>query len=395
MTVRAVSCLLLCLLLVAASPAPLPVVFVDRDNVQITQSCTVRLAAFPIPDRDGNGVVQIHGEGIEVDFGGGRLRGAELDVAPDRYEGIGVTIDGRSNAVRNLAVSGFRIGVNAKGADGLTVEDADLSDNFRQRLRSTTRAEDQADWLWPHENDEQQWLQRYGAALAIRQSDQVTVRRVRVRDGQNGIVLDRVTGSSIYDNDCSFLSGWGLALWRSSGNTICRNAFDFCIRGYSHGVYNRGQDSAGILLFEQCTDNVVAENSATHGGDGLFAFAGAQCAGPGRFATRRGVVPTPWQQRQPLREERLLVRGSARPGAHVQLRQPHSRQPIRRQRDLRDLGRVLERDAHSGQHLRRQRRDGIRSRARGDQHRARPGQPDSGQRLCPQRVRRPLVVGSG
>jgi len=35
------------------------------------------------------------------------------------------------------------------------------------------------------------------------------------------------------DNDCSFLSGWGLALWRSSRNIISRNAFDFCVRGTS------------------------------------------------------------------------------------------------------------------------------------------------------------------
>ena len=36
-------------------------------------------------------------------------------------------------------------------------------------------------------------------------------------------------------------------MWRSSATSFHRNAFDFCVRGYSHGVYNRGQDSAGIL----------------------------------------------------------------------------------------------------------------------------------------------------
>ena len=62
-------------------------------------------------------------------------------------------------------------------------------------------------------------------------------------------------------------------------NSTARNACDFCIRGYSHGVYNRGQDSAGILMFEQCSGNVIAENSATHCGDGLFAFAGKEALG--------------------------------------------------------------------------------------------------------------------
>ena len=46
------------------------------------------------------------------------------------------------------------------------------------------------------------------------------------------------------------------------------------MRGYSHGFYNRGQDSAGLLMYEQSSRNVVAYNSITHGGDGLFLWAG-------------------------------------------------------------------------------------------------------------------------
>ena len=60
---------------------------------------------------------------------------------------------------------------------------------------------------------------------------------------------------------------------------ISRNAVDFCVRGYSHGVYNRGQDSAGIFVFEQNNQNVFAENSVTHGGDGFFGFAGREALG--------------------------------------------------------------------------------------------------------------------
>ena len=81
------------------------------------------------------------------------------------------------------------------------------------------------------------------------------------------------------DNDFSFNSGWGIALWRCARNVISRNAVDFCVRGYSHGVYNRGQDSAGIFVFEQNNENVFAENSATHGGDCFFGFAGREALG--------------------------------------------------------------------------------------------------------------------
>jgi hypothetical protein len=63
-------------------------------------------------------------------------------------------------------------------------------------------------------------------------------------------------------------------MYRSSKSLVARNLFDYCVRGYSHGVYWRGQDSAGILMFERCCDNLFALNSATHGGDGVFLFAG-------------------------------------------------------------------------------------------------------------------------
>jgi nitrous oxidase accessory protein NosD len=266
----------LVLLLLATPP---PVVTVDRDNVEITESCTVRVGATPIIDADGNGVIQITADDVMVDFAGAHLHGAPDGNPPDEFAGRGVRITGGRVTLRNARVSGFKVGIWASDADGLTVEDCDLSGNYRQRLRSTPKAEDASDWLWPHANDDSEWLVNYGAGVYIEESLGVTVRRVRARAGQNGIVLSRVDDSWIYDNDCSFLSGWGLALWRSSRNRITRNAFDFCIRGYSHGVYNRGQDSAGILMFEQCSENVVAENSATHCGDGFFAFAGREALG--------------------------------------------------------------------------------------------------------------------
>jgi parallel beta-helix repeat protein len=55
---------------------------------------------------------------------------------------------------------------------------------------------------------------------------------------------------------------------------VVHNRLDWNVRGYSHGVYHRGQDSAAILLYEQSSHNTFAYNSATHSGDGLFLWAG-------------------------------------------------------------------------------------------------------------------------
>lgn len=271
-----------------ATDAELPLVVVDRDNVQITRSCRVQIApGTTIADGDGNGVIRVTADGVTVVFERGSvLRGATAasqnqpgGVWPDAYSGTGVRVEAKNVTLRGLHVEAYRVGVWAQNADGLTIEGSLFADLRRQRLKSTPAGEEGGDWLWPHENDDDQWPTRYGAAVYVKDSQNVTLRENVGRAGQNGLVLSRVKASRVYDNDFSFLSGWGLAMWRGTGAVISRNAFDFCVRGYSHGVYNRGQDSAGILFFEQCSGNTVAENSATHGGDGFFGFAGKDALG--------------------------------------------------------------------------------------------------------------------
>lgn len=261
----------LALLLAIQAPS---IVRVDRDDIVVRESCLLDPTGLAIEDDEGDGIVQVVGDDVTVTFTRTPLLGAPTNASQDSLRGIGVRVTGKRATVRGLQASGLRAAIWASGADGLVVEGCDLSKGFAQRLRSTPRAEDTQDWLSPHENDRNEWLTSYGSGIYIEDSRDVVVRQNRARSMQNGICLRRVDGSRIYDNDMSFLSGWGLALYRSSGNRVVRNSFDFCIRGYSDGVYSRGQDSAGILVFEQCSDNVFALNSATHGGDGFFGFAG-------------------------------------------------------------------------------------------------------------------------
>jgi parallel beta-helix repeat protein len=261
---------------------PLPEVRVTSDDTVITRSCRIVIpVGTRIPDLNTNGVIQVAADNITIEFASeSRLLGAPDLASGDAVRGIGIRIDGhRGVTVRGARVQGFFNGLVATRADDLLLDGGDYSGNYRQRLRSTPRSEDASDWLFPHHNDQTPWREQYGGAVCVERSSSVTIRNVTVRRGQNGIVLDRVDDSRIYDNDASFLSGWGLAMWRSSRNVVSRNAFDFCVRGHSEGVYNRGQDSAGILCFEQCNDNVFAENSVTHGGDGFFGFAGREALG--------------------------------------------------------------------------------------------------------------------
>ncbi|MBL9076780.1 MAG: right-handed parallel beta-helix repeat-containing protein [Planctomycetes bacterium] len=273
---RSVAALLLSLPFAACAAAPPPAVIeIDRDDIVIRGDTLVRPGHYRVADANGDGVLHVVGDGIVVVLDGVTLDGSAPGAAPDAFAGIGIRIAGGSRVrITGGAVRGFRVGLGAERVPGLEVVGLDVSDNRAMRLHSTPRREHAGDWLWPHDNDAGEWQARYGAGIALTDCSRALVLRCRARGTQNGLLLTRCRDARVLDNDFSFLSGWGIALYRSSGCRIEHNRCDFCVRGYSHGVYARGQDSAGILLFEQCCDNVIAHNSATHGGDGLFLYAG-------------------------------------------------------------------------------------------------------------------------
>lgn len=273
------------LLSVQAVQPDLPTVTLFQDDTVIDKSCRVMVPpGTMLVDGNNNGVIQVMADGITIEFidGQAEILGGPKGMPWDECSGFGIVIDGfKDVTIRNAHTHRFKVGIYAKNADGLTLENCDVAGGYAQHLKSTPVAEDGSDWLWPHNNTDNEWMNNYGAAICVEESDNVTIKGCSARRRQNGIILDGVTNSNIYDNDFSFLSGWGLAMWKSSDNVISRNRFDFCVRGYSHGVYNRGQDSAGILMFEQNNRNVIAENSVTHGGDGFFGFGGKEALGEG------------------------------------------------------------------------------------------------------------------
>jgi len=254
------------------------------------QALVVREAARDVPVRvkpgayvmpplgeDGlRGVIVVEGlRGGTLDLTGVELRGTPTGTDLDLNAGYGLVLrDCRDVTIRGGTLGGYKVCIAAFACERLVFEDIVFDGWYGRRLLSTAVAEDQSDWIYPHKNDEREWMTNYGGAIALEDCRDVTIRRSRGRHGQNGILLTRCEGTSVYDCDFSFLSGWGIALYRTNRSLVSRNRFDHCVRGYSHGVYWRGQDSAGILMFERCSDNVFAENSATHGGDGVFLFAG-------------------------------------------------------------------------------------------------------------------------
>jgi nitrous oxidase accessory protein NosD len=231
----------------------------------------------------------IRGNNITIDFNGATLAGGPETADPDSFAGVGILIDGGSNiTVKNAVIRGYKVGILARHSNGLHLTGNDLSYNWKQRLYSRIEKESLVDWMSYHQNEKDEWL-RYGAAIYLSGCQYAEIDRNTVVQGQNGLMASGSSYLRIWNNTFQFLSGIGVGLYRVTASQIMHNKIDWCVRGYSHGFYSRGQDSAGLLMYEQSSSNIVAFNSITHGGDGLFLWAGQSTMDTGKGGSNDNI----------------------------------------------------------------------------------------------------------
>ena len=250
----------------------------------IERSITVRTGVYRLSSSADlkTPAITVRGENITVDFNGAQLAGSPDGADPDTMAGVGILIDGGSRiTVKNAVVRGYKVAILARQSPDLHLAHNDLSYNWKQRLYSGIEKESLVDWMSYHQNEKDEWL-RYGAAMYLSGCDGAEIDHNTAVQGQNGLMVTASKELKIWNNTFQFLSAIGVGLYRVTNSTIMHNKIDWCVRGYSHGFYNRGQDSAGLLMYEQSSNNRVAFNSITHGGDGLFLWAGQSTMDTGR-----------------------------------------------------------------------------------------------------------------
>lgn len=260
-----------------AAPTKVPVGTVElKRGLIITKSVRIAPKAYRIdaPSSLDSAVVVVKGDNITVDLTGVSIMGTDAGADPDRGAGVAIRIEGGTNVkVLHGRIRGYRVAILARDTKRLEIADNDVSYNWKPRLYSLVEHESLADWLSFHHNEKNEWL-RFGAAIYLQGVSGGEIHHNRAEQGMNGLLMTRTDHLVIHDNTFSYNSGLGIGLYRSSDNQIVHNRLDYNVRGYSHGFFRRGQDSANLLLYEQSSRNVVAYNSATHGGDGLFLWAG-------------------------------------------------------------------------------------------------------------------------
>ena len=282
-----VACVLAALALTGQSRGLVPL----QAGMVIDRSVTIRPGTYRLPTAadPARPVITVRGENITIDFNSAVLAGGPEQADPDTYVGVGLVIDGGSKVtVKNAVIRGYKIGILARRSPDLHLSHNDLSYNWKPRLYSGVEKESLVDWMSYHQNDKDEWLTR-GAGIYLSECDRAEIDHNTVVQGQNGLMITRSSGLKIWNNTFQFLSGIGVGLYRTTDSTIMHNRIDWCVRGYSHGLYNRGQDSAGLLMYEQSSRNKVAYNSITHGGDGLFLWAGQSTMDTGQGGSNDNV----------------------------------------------------------------------------------------------------------
>ena len=231
----------------------------------------------------------VRGSNLTVDLTGVTIEGGEPYADPDGYVGTGIEIEGGDHiTIKGGVIRGYKVAILARKSPFLHLTGLDLSYNWKQRLWSGIEKESLLDWMSYHDNEKDEWL-RYGAAIYLSECDDAEVDNSRATQGQNGLMVTRSNRLKIWNNDFSYLSSIGLGMYRTSDSLVAHNKFDYNVRGYSHGFYYRGQDSTGILMYEQSSRNTFHHNSATHGGDGVFMWAGQSTMDTGKGGVNDNV----------------------------------------------------------------------------------------------------------
>lgn len=217
-------------------------------GMKISKTTKIKKGVYKIdaPGDTAKPVILIEGNNIIVDFNNAALKGSNKRKNPDEFFGVAIVIRNSKNVtIKNLKAKGYKIALLARNAEQLTLDNCDLSYNYRQHLNSTQEKEDVSDWMSYHHNENDEWL-RYGAAIYLRNCNNAVITNCKVTGGQNALMMTECNNGKIYNNDFSFNSGIGIGMYRCNANEVSYNRINFNVRGYSHGVYNRGKTVQGF-----------------------------------------------------------------------------------------------------------------------------------------------------
>lgn len=242
----------------------LPEIALSLENRILTGSVRIKPGHHALPDVWRKGALVIDADDVVIDFQGATMTpGDDVHGQLDQLEGYGILVKNRRNVtIRNAVVHGYRFNICVLGGENVRIENCDASYSRAHRISAGGVPLDQ----WVVIREIRDW-HTYGAGIWLENVRAGVVRQCRAGGAQNGLVLATCDHCLVIENDFSFNSGWGLALWASCDNVVSWNLTDFCDRPWAGGL---GADAACVTMTGNSHRNYVVGNSMTHGGDGFF-----------------------------------------------------------------------------------------------------------------------------
>lgn len=195
------------------------------------------------------GAMVIKKSGVTVDGQGAWLVGAK-GGNPKGFKGNGITLEGVDGVtVKNLKAKGFETGLVARNCKNIRVEGCDFSDNFHD-----------PEFGWGESG-------RRGGIVLDRVTGS-TLRKNRANRVWDGCVLLNSDDNTLEGNDFSRTSNTCLKLWTACRNRVQGNNLSYGIRIKPGEVHAR--DSTSVLIESGSNENWFLDNDCTHGGDGIF-----------------------------------------------------------------------------------------------------------------------------
>ena len=199
----------ICVLAVLALTEQRPTLISLNAGMVIDRSVTIRPGTHRLSASSDltRPALTIRGENITIDFNGAVLAGGPDGAAPDGYAGVGILVDGgRKITVKNAVIRGYKVGILARRSPDLHLSHNDLSYNWKPRLYSGVEKESLVDWMSYHQNDKDEWLKQ-GAAIYLTECDRAEVDHSTAVQGQNGLMITRSSGLTIWNNTFQYISG--------------------------------------------------------------------------------------------------------------------------------------------------------------------------------------------
>ena len=206
----------------------------------------------------------VKGSNFTLDLTGRKLvAGRPPNVPQEQFVGTGILLDGCKNVtIKNADVAGFQFNIVVRNCQNTRI--LNCVANSSRAIRMSTEGKPIDTFL--NVRSDAAW-RTYGAGIWMEKCEQCQIRHCTAQYSQNGIIALKANRCVLFDNQCSYNGGWGIALNQTSQTVVAWNHADFCNRPWGGGW---GGDASGIVVTNDCNSNEFLANSLTHGGDGFF-----------------------------------------------------------------------------------------------------------------------------